>query len=39
MDNSNNINITGLSAGTYIIRIPDVFGQGESFAEKVVVIR
>jgi len=37
--NSNNINVSGLSAGTYIIRIPDVFGPGESFQEKVMVIK
>lgn len=37
--NNNSISITGLSAGTYIIRIPDVFGAGESFSEKVVVVR
>ncbi len=37
--NNNYISITGLSAGTYIIRIPDVFGAGESFSEKVVVVR
>lgn len=37
--NSNNVSISGLSAGTYIIHISDVFGQGESFTEKVMVIR
>ncbi|MBC7872565.1 MAG: T9SS type A sorting domain-containing protein [Ferruginibacter sp.] len=39
LKNNNTINITGLAAGTYIIRIPDVFGKGESFSEKVIVIR
>jgi Secretion system C-terminal sorting domain len=39
LTNNNNINISGLSAGTYIIHIPDVFGTGESFTEKVVVIK
>lgn len=37
--NTNNVSISGLSAGTYIIHIPDVFGPGESFSEKVMVIR
>jgi len=39
LGNSNNVNITGLSAGTYIIRIPDVFGERESFTEKVMVVK
>ncbi len=39
LSNSNNITITGLSAGTYMIRIPDVFGTGEAFAEKVLVVK
>ena len=39
LTNNNNINISGLSAGTYIIHIPNVFGEGESFTEKVVVIK
>ena len=39
LNNNTDINITGLSAGTYIIRIPDVFGQGQSFSEKVIVIK
>ena len=39
LGNSNNVNVTGLSAGTYIIRIPDVFGEGESFTEKVMVLK
>ena len=33
------VNINGLSAGTYIINIPDAFGQGEAFREKVMVVR
>lgn len=37
--NSNNVSISGLSAGTYLIHIADVFGPGESFTEKVMVIR
>lgn len=36
-DTPNNIN--GLSAGTYILSIPNVFGSGESFREKVVVMK
>ncbi|MEQ1678045.1 MAG: T9SS type A sorting domain-containing protein, partial [Chitinophagaceae bacterium] len=39
LGNNNAINITGLSAGTYLIRIPDVFGAGESFTEKVMVVK
>jgi Secretion system C-terminal sorting domain len=39
LGNNNNVNITGLSAGTYIIRIPDVFGEGESFTEKVMIVK
>ena len=39
LTNSNNISINGLSAGTYLIRIPDVFGPGESFTEKVLVVK
>lgn len=39
LSNSNAINISGLSAGTYIIRIPDVFGPGEAFTEKVLVVK
>lgn len=39
LSNSNNVNISGLSAGSYIIRIPDVFGEGESFTEKVMVVK
>ncbi len=39
LGNSNEVMISGLSAGAYIIRIPDVFGAGESFAEKVLVIK
>lgn len=33
------VNVNGLSAGTYIVSIPDAFGPGESFREKVLVIR
>jgi hypothetical protein len=33
------INIDHLSAGTYIISIPDVFGEGASFNEKVLVLK
>lgn len=39
LGNYNNINITGLSAGTYLIHIPDVFGAGESFTEKVMIVK
>jgi hypothetical protein len=33
------VTINGLSAGTYIIRIPDAFGRGEAFSEKVMVVK
>lgn len=33
------VNIYGLSAGTYIVSIPNAFGSGEDFREKVLVIR
>jgi hypothetical protein len=39
LSNNNNIDISGLTAGTYLISIPDVFGPGESFTEKVLVIK
>lgn len=39
LSNNNNVDISGLSAGTYIIRIPDVFGEGEGFTEKVMVVK
>ncbi|WP_162915558.1 T9SS type A sorting domain-containing protein [Paraflavitalea soli] len=33
------VNIYGLVAGTYVVSIPDVFGSGEDFREKVLVVR
>jgi len=39
LTNNSNINISGLSAGTYLIKIPDVFGPGEPFSEKVLVVK
>lgn len=39
LTNTSSVNITGLSAGTYIIRIPDVFGEGQAFSEKVMVVK
>ncbi|MBL0269047.1 MAG: T9SS type A sorting domain-containing protein [Chitinophagaceae bacterium] len=39
LTNTSSVNITGLSAGTYIIRIPDVFGEGQAFTEKVLVVK
>jgi len=39
LTNNNSINISGLTSGTYLIKIPDVFGAGESFTEKVLVIK
>ncbi|WP_315815456.1 T9SS type A sorting domain-containing protein [Paraflavitalea speifideaquila] len=32
------VNVTGLTAGTYIVSIPDAFANGEAFREKVLVI-
>jgi hypothetical protein len=39
LTNNNSVNISGLSAGTYIISIPHIFGVGQSFTERVIVIR
>lgn len=33
------VNISGLSVGTYILSIPNAFGKGGHFTEKVVVVR
>jgi hypothetical protein len=33
------INISGLTAGTYILTIPNAFGDNENFKEKILVIR
>lgn len=39
LGNNGAVSVSGLSAGTYIIRIPDVFGEGEAFTEKVMVVK
>lgn len=36
---SQQVNINGLSQGTYILSIPNAFGPGGHFAEKIAVIR
>lgn len=33
------VNVYGLSAGTYVVSIPDAFGPGEPFREKVLVVK
>lgn len=37
--NRQQVNVHGLSAGTYILKIKDAFGEGQHFTEKVLVIR
>jgi hypothetical protein len=36
---SQQVNVRGLSQGTYILSIPDAFGKGGHFTEKIVVVR
>ena len=31
--------VTGLPSGTYIVQIPDAFGPGQSFAQKILVVK
>lgn len=33
------VNVYGLSAGAYVVSIPDAFGPGEPFREKVLVVK
>jgi len=33
------LSVTGLRPGAYIVQIPDAFGRGQSFAEKVLVVQ
>jgi hypothetical protein len=33
------VNINGLTVGTYILSIPNAFGQGSHFTEKIAVVR
>lgn len=39
IQNQKQVNVSGLSAGTYILTIPNAFGKGAHFTEKIVVIR
>ena len=34
-----NVSVSGLYPGLYFIQLPDIFGQGQSFSEKVLIIR
>jgi Secretion system C-terminal sorting domain len=36
---NNEVTVNGLVAGAYIIRIPNAFGNGEAFSEKVLVLK
>lgn len=36
---SQQVNVRGLSAGTYILSIPNAFGKGGHFTEKIVVVK
>jgi hypothetical protein len=36
---NSNVSVSGLQAGIYFIYLPDIFGQGRSFSEKVLIIR
>ena len=31
--------VSGLSSGTYIVQIPDAFGPGQTFAQKILVVK
>lgn len=35
---NNNVDVTGLQPGLYVIYLPDIFGQGQSFTEKVLIV-
>jgi len=35
---NNNVSVSGLPPGFYFVRIPDIFGNGRSFVEKVLII-
>lgn len=37
--NRQQVNVNGLSAGTYVLRVKDAFGEGQHFVEKVLVVR
>jgi hypothetical protein len=36
---STQVNVRGLSQGTYILSIPNAFGKGGNFTEKIIVVR
>jgi hypothetical protein len=36
---STQVNVRGLSAGTYILSIPNAFGNGSHFTEKIIVVK
>ena len=33
------LSVTGLASGTYIVQIPDAFGPGQTFAQKILVVK
>jgi Secretion system C-terminal sorting domain len=35
---NNNVSVSGLPPGFYIVRIPNIFGNGQSFVEKVLIV-
>jgi hypothetical protein len=39
VNGNNDMAIQGLPAGTYVLQIKDVFGNGASFTEKIIVVR
>lgn len=39
LSNNEQVNIQGLTAGSYILTVLHAFGQGEHFTEKIVVVR
>jgi hypothetical protein len=39
IQNQKQVNINHLSVGTYILSIPNAFGEGQHFSEKVMVVR
>ncbi len=39
LKSSQQINVQGLSAGTYVLKVLDAFGEGEHFREKILVVR
>jgi hypothetical protein len=39
LNGNTSLPVTGLRPGAYIVQIPDAFGSGQTFAEKILVIR